>query len=387
MEKDNTYDQDLSELYECSDYIDKPNETKGKGFLTIPVLLLLVCVISTILGVDVSLGDVLNIPKSDEKSTDVGKAHVLGDDLEVSDTDIDSRLQKGELLSDIVKDYFKSEYGLDITVVDTVDVTEGEGVLKLITVKDINSGSAYEFRYDRKNGLTTVTDTYGSTLTSKLLGVKLTEYYKDRLPEGSTIWVDSESLGIHSMVENSDIANTIMNSSIEGLLNYTDEVNLFRGVGLNIVEEQGIVSDGNIDNSIEDYVVKYKGVFLDIDSVFKRNGVSPRLEVVFLNGAEGKLNVLSYLEQKIGLTTVGGSFFIKWYDEIPMMGEEAKNNIIGAMSIKSDITGVLNNYYSNGVNKYFDVVNNRYIPVYSTVDDIMVNSITNEQRSLARVVN
>ena len=196
MEKDNTYDQDLSELYEGCDCLDKPNEPKSGSFLTIPVLLVLVCVVSNILGIDVSLGDVLNIHSKEEESASIEKAYYMENDLEGSNTDIDSRLQNGELLSDVVKDYFKSEYGLDIAIVDTVDATEGavgDDILKLITVKDIDSGSAYEFRYNRKNGVTTITDTYGSTLTSKLLGVKLTEYYKKDLPEGSTVWVDSES--------------------------------------------------------------------------------------------------------------------------------------------------------------------------------------------------
>lgn len=385
MEKDNTYDQDLSELYEGCDCLDKPNEPKSGSFLTIPVLLVLVCVVSNILGIDVSLGDVLNIHSKEEESASIEKAYHMENDLEGSNTDIDYRLQNGELLSDVVKDYFKSEYGLDIAIVDTVDATEGavgDDILKLITVKDIDSGSAYEFRYNRKNGVTTITDTYGSTLTSKLLGVKLTEYYKKALPEGSTVWVDSESLGLHSKVENSDIANIIMNSSIEDLKVYTDEVNLFRGIGLNIVEEQDILSDNQ-----EDYVMKYRGILLDIDTMFKKDDVSPRLEVVFLNGEEGKLNVLTYLEQKIGLTTVGGSFFIKWYDEIPMMGEEANGNIIGAMSIKTNITDVLMDYYNNDIGTYFDKSTEKYVPVYSSVSEIMESSIVNERRSLAGVLN
>ena len=382
MDIEDKNDQDLSELYEDLNFLGSSEKPKKRGnVLTIPVLLLILCLGVNIFGLDISIGDIISVLKTEgNQSVEVTSKGV---DTNISEaiTTVDDKLKEGELLSDVVKNYFKSEYGLDITIVDTVDATDGvedDNVLKVITVKDIDSGSAYEFRYDRVNGVTNITDTYGSTLTSKLLGAKLTEYYKDKLPEGSTIWVDSESLGMHSSIENSDIANKIMNLSLDELLLYTDEVKLFRGIGLNIVESE------YKEEVEENYVLKYKDLFQSIDELFSVGGVSPKLEVVFLKGEEGKLNVLSYLEQKIGLTTVGGSFFIDWYSEIPLMGMDANTNIIGAMSIKNNITDVLNNYINNNLNRYFDEVSNKYIEVYSSVDNIMLNSIEKEKRNLVR---
>lgn len=379
---------DIDELTELLDApIEDIAETPKRGKTTVVLVgislfgILLYCLIY---GVDIRLGDLLNIAPNDSLDNGVIDTHSV-DNIETLERSkaIDAKLQNGALLGDVVKDYFKIEYGIDVTLVDTVELgleDKATSNIRLITVREVESGGTYELKYVHGVNGTILSDTYGATLTSKLLGVKLTDYYKSVLPEGSFIWVDSTSLGEHTSVKNIDIADIILNSSIDKLLSYTDEVDLFKSIGVNIVME----SDTELDYTytVEECVDMYESFLLDISSRFKnsKSGTLPKIEVSYLRGEKGKLDVMSYLEKKVGMTALNSNFFINWYDEIPLMGEEAKDSIIGAMSLRVDANALLIDYYTKGVKQYKDKSSDSYINVYSGVDKIIEESIVKEQK-------
>lgn len=371
MRKDNHCEGNLDELYEF-DYEDVPKQNRSKIksvfmsiLLFIAAIILIWLLKSDIHLFDIQLGDIIGL----STSSDVDRTYEVSDGISSNSKwgkIIDERLKKGDLLPDIVKDYFKEDYGINVTVIESLDLGINENVqgdVRVIQVKDDESGGVYEFHYSRTDKTLDVKDTYGSALTSKLLGEKLTDLYKGVLPKGSVIWVDGASLGNHSDVDNSNIKDRILNASIEELLEYNKEVLLFEGIGVNIVCEEG-------KNEVD-----FRSTLLNLADVFSsEDGMYPRLEVSYVKGQQGMNNIMKYLTDKASLKSTSDNIFVKWYDDVLAMGEDVKTNLWGVMSIKTNAKKVLESYYNESAVTYLDEVSGLYLPIYKSADEIVESS-------------
>lgn len=338
---------------EEGNYVRKSKKKKAKkGFFTVSRLLLVLFVCALLAGA--KLGGMFNYKDATSTESSVIVGSVWGTYF-AKNVPMDNTVA----FESAIKKYFKSEYGLSITVSDIKDnVSDGVSSLEA-TVRVLDDANKYTFVYSKEGKKVDISEDYGSRYTSRLVSERLSELYKNKLPKNSEIWVVTDSLSAKGDIDFSSIEEVVSEWDIADIVSYNKANHLIKEINISIL------SGG--ESNLSKYAKRLVDVVTTLDA--SRSGI-PKLNVGFFKGKNSRNYVYEDIASRRGIDVEDIDFSIDWYEEIPKIAK-VKNYMWGAISISENAGTVLNAYVDDKVDFYTVEGGSEEIPIYKRVKDLI----------------